>query len=757
MEITDGRRGDGHEERIPHTDAADAAFSAIPCACGQEASVRTIREVSTYLIEMGQIPLAKIPKVLADVDVNGDGMISLDEWRNSFAELGLGGGDAMHNLEPNIVTVPFAPSLPLSVASYIVVKESTGPIGLSLASHERQHKHDRLQASYNHPIEVKPNAPAARSVPPLAEGMRIVGINGILVPADEQYGVSVSSVGIQIRQACPNKASLSVSSAGSKSPPPAERPWIQIRQASPPESERPWNPFGWLYAGHISPAPGLEGTPISTLYPPPRPPGGSHGSQPLPQHARASMAPEQSEQQQQYSPPYSPPGLRVEQVNKSRAANPPRRTKPADEASPLLHTSPLLHSGAARSAGGGAVVSVRSSLLIDPTVAAAGGACLSGRGSSEVSSRHVRSSGGSGGSPGQRKLRRDPNKASVFTPREEESLAGGSPSRDRALAPEEPRRFSKQGIAAASERLLASGSCVSILHSSASTGPMVNGKGSPPSSRLIRDAWDQPVRVSSLELATALGLDLELEISEPSERGVVVGDGEPEADGSSWADASAHESGHASAPASAPSAAESRATGGADAAAEAKEKAKRGGEAEDPKRVKGKADAKERGKEAKAEEDKRKAGAPPPQSQRGREPTMTKRPLSTAPDASLLSERRGERDVKRLEQAGPRRMHIDYASFDNARRGAQASAVMGTRLGEPSGSSAGNSMRGGMAGAPTPAAAVGGGGGSGFATPKCEESPRRDTSPRDRPKKGSKDAKREAGGGKRPTTVGASR
>ena len=183
MEITDGRRGDGREERNPHADAADAAFSAIPCASGQEASVRTIREVSTYLIELGQIPLAKIPKLLADVDVNGDGMISLDEWRNSFAELGLGGGDAMQNLEPNIVAVPLVPSLPLSAASYIVVKESTGPIGLSLA----KPNHDRLQASNNHPItivEVKPNTPAARSVPPLAAGMRIVGINGIPVPAD---------------------------------------------------------------------------------------------------------------------------------------------------------------------------------------------------------------------------------------------------------------------------------------------------------------------------------------------------------------------------------------------------------------------------------------------------------------------------------------------------------------------------------------------------------------------------------------------
>jgi len=183
MEITDGRRGDGREERNPHADAADAAFSAIPCASGQEASVRTIREVSTYLIELGQIPLAKIPKLLADVDVNGDGMISLDEWRNSFAELGLGGGDAMQNLEPNIVAVPLVPSLPLSAASYIVVKESTGPIGLSLA----KPNHDRLQTSNNNPItivEVKPNTPAARSVPPLAAGMRIVGINGIPVPAD---------------------------------------------------------------------------------------------------------------------------------------------------------------------------------------------------------------------------------------------------------------------------------------------------------------------------------------------------------------------------------------------------------------------------------------------------------------------------------------------------------------------------------------------------------------------------------------------
>jgi hypothetical protein len=219
MEITDGRRGDGREERNPHADAADAAFSAIPCASGQEASVRTIREVSTYLIELGQIPLAKIPKLLADVDVNGDGMISLDEWRNSFAELGLGGGDAMQNLEPNIVAVPLVPSLPLSAASYIVVKESTGPIGLSLA----KPNHDRLQASNNHPItivEVKPNTPAARSVPPLAAGMRIVGINGIPVPAD------VHTAAERISQLGRGKMTLEVLPGVPGATPAERRSWI---------------------------------------------------------------------------------------------------------------------------------------------------------------------------------------------------------------------------------------------------------------------------------------------------------------------------------------------------------------------------------------------------------------------------------------------------------------------------------------------------------------------------------------------------
>ena len=55
------------------------------------------------------------------------------------------------------------------------------------ASRLAKPNHDRLQTSNNHPItivEVKPNTPAARSVPPLAAGMRIVGINGIPVPAD---------------------------------------------------------------------------------------------------------------------------------------------------------------------------------------------------------------------------------------------------------------------------------------------------------------------------------------------------------------------------------------------------------------------------------------------------------------------------------------------------------------------------------------------------------------------------------------------
>ena len=51
------------------------------------------------------------------------------------------------------------------------------------------------------------------------------------------------------------------------------------------------------------------------------------------------------------------------------------------------------------------------------------------------------------------------------------------------------------------------GDPISILYSCASAGLIVDGRGSPPSSRTFRDAWDQPVRVSSLELAMALGID----------------------------------------------------------------------------------------------------------------------------------------------------------------------------------------------------------------------------------------------------------
>jgi len=79
---------------------------------------------------------------------------------------------------------------------------------------------------------------------------------------------------------------------------------------------------------------------------------------------------------------------------------------------------------------------------------------------------------------------------------------------ERVVAPEEPRRFEKHAIKAACDRMQANGDLITVLVASAAGGIATSdSNGSPPSSRSVRDAWDQPVRVTSLELATALGLD----------------------------------------------------------------------------------------------------------------------------------------------------------------------------------------------------------------------------------------------------------
>ena len=152
---------------------------------------------------------------------------------------------------------------------------------------------------------------------------------------------------------------------------------------------------------------------------------------------------------------------------------------------------------------------------------------------------------------GTARLRKDKHKLSLYTPREEEMAAyrkaasvasehakkekanaallaskglvsalaqapapaeaGGALAPlallDKVVAAEETRVFAKEAIADACDRMQASGHFITMLFSSATSG--ADGKGSPPTHRSVRDAWDQPVRVSSIELATALGLEKE--------------------------------------------------------------------------------------------------------------------------------------------------------------------------------------------------------------------------------------------------------
>jgi hypothetical protein len=56
--------------------------------------------------------------------------------------------------------------------TYIIVKEGNGPIGLDL----QQSRGHRISV-----VRVRPDTPAARSVPPLVAGMRIVGVDGVPV------------------------------------------------------------------------------------------------------------------------------------------------------------------------------------------------------------------------------------------------------------------------------------------------------------------------------------------------------------------------------------------------------------------------------------------------------------------------------------------------------------------------------------------------------------------------------------------------
>jgi len=270
--------------------------------------------------------------------------------------------------------------------------------------------------------------------------------------------------------------------------------------------------------------------------------------------------------------------------------------------------------------------------------------------------------------------------------------------------------------------LLAGGAPISILHACAVAGVVVDGKGSPPSSRLIRDAWDQPVRVSSLELATALGLESDIAPSEPDE---------PD-DGTT-----------ATAPSAAPEAKkpeEGAAKGELGKDGKPKTEAQKKKDEADAK-AKGKAaKAGEKGAKEKAEEEKKKAeaAAKAQQSYRG------KKGADIAPPS--------EREVKKMDAAAMhRRMHIDYASFVRGPDGKPLQRIAErTAYGAPTANAMANKFPSSYSKPANAPAAAGSGGGSGAGTPKREASPR---PPEKGEGKGKSKGKKGKGDADTPTTV----
>jgi len=59
----------------------DLLFDSIASTMG-DPNTRSIQEVSKFLVACGQVALAQIPEILTTIDVNGDGIIDREEWRN---------------------------------------------------------------------------------------------------------------------------------------------------------------------------------------------------------------------------------------------------------------------------------------------------------------------------------------------------------------------------------------------------------------------------------------------------------------------------------------------------------------------------------------------------------------------------------------------------------------------------------------------------------------------------------------------------
>lgn len=287
-----------------------------------------------------------------------------------------------------------------------------------------------------------------------------------------------------------------------------------------------WNPFGWLLGGSWDA--GASG-------------GGARVDGPHSLASSSSVA--SAQQQQQAAAARDPPGLRVEKVhkkeNKQDNKQERRERHERERAEARAHRREMREKAAAEARERAERAEREAAAMIRSASHRSAASTATAQGST--------SRGGSGGGhrPGHPRLRKDKHKLSLFTPRDEELLAyrkatsaaaeaakkekaaaallaskgiapapesaGGALAPigvvDKVSAPEMPRAFRKQALADACSRMQASGQMITMLFSSATAG--ADEKGSPPTHRSVRDAWDQPVRVSSLELATALGLEKE--------------------------------------------------------------------------------------------------------------------------------------------------------------------------------------------------------------------------------------------------------
>ena len=329
-----------------------------------------------------------------------------------------------------------------------------------------------------------------------------------------------------------------------------------------------WNPFGWLFElDKIATNVTTTSSPTKASSPPDKIKVRSSSAGSV--DGRSSLSSSASS-----APPRSPPHLRVEKVNRANR-------KPMDRsgaASQLAQQG--LFGSSHRSSHREEQVSSRSSHRASArSTGASSTASYSSVGARNGLGGGGGSTGGGGGVPLRMKqLRKDKHKNSLFTPRDEElrqmkiskeqsaanrrastqaaaqsqqqhtdkkednaatattqataTATGSSPAKprkeERIVAAEEKRDLKKLAIKDACDRMAAKGEFLTMSLSagaSVKAGPVIDGKGSlPPAAHTIPNSWDQPVRVASYELASALGL----EESDVPEEVLLMAEVEPE-------------------------------------------------------------------------------------------------------------------------------------------------------------------------------------------------------------------------------------